>query len=116
MHQRLALALILVGLVAAAWCFIDLRRRGAPSGGVRAFIVLCFALVVVQDAIGLVLLAQGHRPHNVPLHIMYGALSAAVLPVAWGMSARSPGRSEALFLGFGSLLFAGLTLRATLVA
>ena len=38
-HQKFALVLILLGLLGALWCFIDLRRQGAPSGGVRAFLI-----------------------------------------------------------------------------
>lgn len=116
LHQKFALVLILLGLVGAVWCFIDLRRRGQPSGGVRAFLILCWALVLIQDLLGLLLLAQGHRPSHLLLHVMYGVLSALVLPVAWGLSARSGGRHEAVYLGLGSLLFAGLTFRALSVA
>lgn len=115
-HDRLALVLIALGLVGAAWCFIDLRRSGHPSGGVRAFLILCWGLVLIQDLLGLALLAEGHRPSNLFLHLMYGALSALVLPVAWVMSERSTGRGEAIYLGLGSLLFAGLTFRALAVA
>ena len=116
LHQKFALVLILLGLVGALWCFIDLRRQGGPSGGVRAFLILCWALVLIQDGLGLLLLAEGHRPSNLLLHLMYGALSALVLPVAWGLSSRSGGRHEAIYLGLGSLLFAGLTFRALSVA
>lgn len=116
LHQKFALVLIVLGLAGALWCSIDLRRQGAPSGGVRAFLILCWSLVLLQDLLGLVLLAQGHRPPNLLLHVMYGVLSALVLPVAWGLSARRSGRHEALYLGLGSLLFAGLTFRALAVA
>lgn len=116
LHQKFALVLILLGLVGALWCFVDLRRQGSPSGGVRAFLILCWGLVLIQDILGLLLLAEGRRPSNFFLHIMYGALSAACLPVAWVLSSRSHGRHEAIYLGLGSLLFAGLTFRALAVA
>lgn len=116
LHQKFALGLIALGLVGAVWCLVDSRRQGGLSGGVRAFLILCWALVLVQDALGLLLLAEGRRPSNLVLHLMYGALSTVVLPLAWGLSARSHGRQEALFLGLGSLLFAGFTFRALAVA
>ncbi|MGH7666264.1 MAG: hypothetical protein ACREN1_02985 [Candidatus Dormibacteria bacterium] len=116
LHQKFALVLILLGLVGALWCFIDLRRHGSPSGGVRAFLILTWSLVLLQDGLGLALLAQGRRPSNFELHLTYGALSAAVLPLAWRLSARGQGRHEALYLGFGSLLFGLLTFRAAMVA
>ncbi|MGH7608445.1 MAG: hypothetical protein ACREOD_00650 [Candidatus Dormibacteria bacterium] len=117
LHQKLAFALIVLGLAGALWCLLDLRRQNSATGGVRAFLVLSWALILVQDLLGVVLLAQGHRPaHDELLHIMYGVLSALVLPVAWGISARSSARHEAMVLGLGSLLFAGLTFRALVVA
>lgn len=116
LHQKFALALIALGLAGAIWCFVDFRRQGGLSGGVRAFLILCWALVVIQDLLGLLLLAEGRRPSNLILHLMYGALATAVLPLAWGLSARSHGRQEALYLGLGSLLFAGFTFRALAVA
>jgi hypothetical protein len=116
LHQKFALALIALGLAGAIWCFVDFRRQGGLSGGVRAFLILCWALVVVQDLLGLLLLAEGRRPSNLILHLMYGALATVVLPLAWGLSARSHGRQEALYLGLGSLLFAGFTFRALAVA
>jgi hypothetical protein len=116
LHQKFALALIALGLAGAIWCFVDFRRQGGLSGGVRAFLILCWALVVIQDLLGLLLLAEGRRPSNLILHLMYGALATVVPPLAWGLSARSHGRQEALYLGLGSLLFAGFTFRALAVA
>lgn len=115
-HQKFALALIVLGLAGAVWCFIDLRRQGKVSGGVQAFLILAWALVLVQDLSGLLLLAQGHRPANFLLHVMYGILNALVLPVAWGLSARGSDRQEAIYLGLGSLLFGLFSFRALAVA
>jgi heme A synthase len=88
LHQKFALALIALGLAGAIWCFVDFRRQGGLSGGVRAFLILCWALVVVQDLLGLLLLAEGRRPSNLILHLMYGALATVVLPLALWSAAR----------------------------
>lgn len=115
-HQKLAVALIALGLVGTAWGLWGWRRNGAIAPGLRAFLLLCEAVVLLEDLFGLVLLAQGYRPHNLAFHLMYGAISALVIPVVWILSSRSSAKSEALYMSLGALLFAGVTFRALAVA
>ncbi len=115
-HQRLAFALILLGLVGAGWGFWGWGRKGAISSALRAFLLLCEAVVLLQGLFGIVLLAQGYRPHNLGFHLMYGVISALVIPVVWVLSSRRNPRSEALYMSLGALLFAGVTFRALAVA
>jgi hypothetical protein len=115
-HQKLAVGLIVLGLAGAGWGLWGWRHNGMIAPGLRAFLLLCEALVLIQDILGLVLLAQGHRPNNLVFHLMYGAVSALVIPVAWVLSARGSAKSEALYMSLGSLLFAGVTFRALAVA
>jgi hypothetical protein len=115
-HQKLAVALIVLGLAGAIWGLWGWRRNGMIAPGLRAFLLLCEALVLIQDLLGLLLLAQGHRPSNLVFHLMYGAISAMVIPVVWVLSARSSAKTEALYMSLGSLLFAGVTFRALAVA
>jgi branched-subunit amino acid transport protein len=115
-HQKLAVALIVLGLVGAGWGLWSWQRYGKIAPGLRAFLLLCEAVVLIQDLLGLVLLAQGHRPANLVFHLMYGAVSALVIPVVWLLSARSSAKNEALYMSLGALLFAGVTFRALAVA
>ncbi|MHB8323775.1 MAG: hypothetical protein ACYDEA_12950 [Candidatus Dormibacteria bacterium] len=115
-HQKLAVALIALGLVGAVWGFWGWRRNGATSSGLRALLLFCEAVVLIEDLLGLILLAQGFRPHNLGFHLMYGAISALVIPVVWLLSSRRSPRSEALYMSLGSLLFAGVAFRALAVA
>ncbi|HUY62167.1 MAG TPA: hypothetical protein VMW49_09850 [Candidatus Dormibacteraeota bacterium] len=115
LHERVAFILIALGLLGAAWTFIGLRRDGQTPGGVRAMLILTEGLAILEGVFGLILYGSGLRPANVPFHVMYGVASVLVLPVAWVLSARSSSRGEALYLGFGALLLAGVAFRAIMV-
>ncbi len=115
LHQRIAIALILLGLVGCAWTFVGLWRQGGTPPGVRAMLVLTEALAILEGVFGLTLYGSGLRPANVLLHIMYGVVSVVVLPVAYLLSGRVSRRGEAYYLGLGSLLLAGVAFRALAV-
>ncbi len=115
LHDRLALVLILLGVVGAVWTFLGLRRHGGTPAGVRAMLVLTELLAMVQGLFGLTLLSRGQRPNNLPLHVMYGVALVLILPVVYVLSARSTRRGEALYVGVGSLLLAGVAFRALAV-
>ena len=115
LHQRVAVALIALGLVAAAWTFVGLRRNGQASGGVRAMLILTEGLAAVQGILGVILYGSGLRPANLPQHVVYGVVLVLVLPVVWVLSARSSARGEARYLGVGAVLLAGVAMRAVMV-
>ncbi|HVA22654.1 MAG TPA: hypothetical protein VNN74_11255 [Candidatus Micrarchaeia archaeon] len=115
LHQRLAIALILLGVVGCGWTFVGLRRQGGTPPGVRAMLVLTEGLALLQGLFGITLYSSGLRPANVLLHTMYGVASVLVLPVAYVLSGRASRRGEAYYVGLGSLLLAGVAFRALAV-
>ncbi len=115
LHERVGYILMALGLVGCAWTFISLRRSGQAPSGVRAMLILTEGLAILEGLMGLVLYGSGLRPGNVPFHFMYGAVSVLVIPVVWVLSARSSARGEAMYLGFGALLLAGVAFRAIMV-
>lgn len=115
LHQRMAIVLILLGLVGCVWTFIGLRLQGGTPAGVRAMLVLTEGLAILQGVFGITLYSSGLRPANVLLHTMYGVVSVLVLPVAYLLSGRAGRRGEAYYIGLGSLLLAGVAFRALAV-
>ena len=115
LHERVGYILMALGLVGCAWTFISLRRSGQAPSGVRAMLILTEGLAILEGLMGLVLYGSGLRPGNVPFHFMYGVVSVLVIPVVWVLSARSSARGEAMYLGFGALLLAGVAFRAIMV-
>jgi hypothetical protein len=109
-HQRLANAVLLLGLVGAVWSGQNwLRRKVSPS--LRAYLRLTEFAIAVQALVGLILFATGHRPGD-HLHWFYGPAVLLSLPVAWSLTARADDRREALGLFLGSLAVFLFSIRA----
>jgi hypothetical protein len=61
-HALIGAALLLANLAAGVWALVEARRTPKPSGGLRAAVLVAFALLVVQVLVGLDLWARGLRP------------------------------------------------------
>jgi heme A synthase len=109
-HQRLAEAVQLLGVVGALWAGWCVLRR-TPSPGLRVYVLLSEAVIVVQAVLGIVLAATGHRPHD-NLHFIYGPAVLLSLPVAWLVGQRTAERTEHIALLGGCVAVALLSLRA----
>jgi heme A synthase len=109
-HQRVAEAVQLLGVVGAlwaAWCVF----RHVPSPGLRVYLMLSEAVIVVQAALGIALAVGGHRPHD-SLHFLYGPVVLLALPAAMLVGSRSDERGEHLALLGGCVAVVLLSLRA----
>lgn len=109
-HQRLANAILLLGLLGTIWGLENLlRRRVSPA--LRAYLRLTFLAIAVQGGVGLILFATGSRPAE-GLHWVYGPATLLCLPVAWALSAGGDERREAVALFGGALAVFLFALRA----
>jgi hypothetical protein len=109
-HQRLANAVLLLGLVGTLWAALNIwQRRVSPA--LRAYLRLTELAIVVQALVGLGLFVGGNRPAE-SLHWIYGPAVLLSLPVAWVLTRGSGERREAWGLMFGSLAVFLLTIRA----
>jgi heme A synthase len=78
---------------------------------VRLYLRLMIALVAVQVAIGLVLVATGNRPQQL-IHWFYGAATLLALPLAMVIGRRLGGREEQIWLAGGAVMTLLFALRA----
>jgi hypothetical protein len=78
---------------------------------VRLYLRLIVALVAVQVAIGLVLVATGDRPQQL-IHWFYGAATLLTLPLAMSIGKRLGGREEQIWLAGGAVMTLLFALRA----
>jgi hypothetical protein len=110
-HQRLAAAVVLLGIVGAVVAAVGVAR-GGPAATLRSFLILASALVGVQVVVGGILWLRGYRPEE-RLHYLYGALVLAAIPAArrYAAGARS-GRGEASLLLAGCVALVLLAVRA----
>jgi heme A synthase len=109
-HQRVAEAVQLLGVVGAVWAGWCVIRR-TPSPGLRVYVLLSEVVVVFQAALGILLAIGGHRPHDA-LHFLYGPAVLLSLPAALLIGARTDERGEHLALLGGCVAVVLLSLRA----
>jgi heme A synthase len=109
-HQRLAHAVLLLGLVGTLWAAQNIwRRRVSPA--LRAYLRLTEAAIVLEAAVGVALVISGRRPSQ-GIHWFYGPAILLSLPVAWVLTRGSDERREALGLLAGSLAVFLFSIRA----
>lgn len=110
LHDLYGLVLTVVAAVGAVAAIVSVvRPRILPL--VRLYLLAAIALVAVQVAIGLVLVATGHAPRQ-GLHWLYGAATLLTLPVAMVVGRRLGGREEQVWLAGGAVLTVLFALRA----
>lgn len=111
LHQGFSRVVLVYSLVVAIWALFLYLSGSNPSGSYLGAAVINEGVVVVQGLIGLVLLAQGDRPHE-GLHLVYGIISVLALPTAYFMSANATQRRDSLLFGFAGLVLVGASIRA----
>ena len=111
LHTGLFRTGLLITAFIGVWGLVTYFRKQPSSGSFRATLVLTEALFIVQGVVGVLMFANGRRPHD-NLHWLYGILLVIVLPIAMSyVSGRDP-RREPLVYGIAALFMAGLTIRA----
>ena len=102
---------LLITVFIGVWGLFAYFRKTPSSGGFRATLVLTEVLFITQGLVGVLMFANGRRPHD-NLHWLYGVLLVIVLPIAMSyVSGRDP-RREPLVYGIAGLFMAGLSIRA----
>jgi hypothetical protein len=109
-HDRYGLVLTVVAAVGAVAALVSLLRpRILPA--VRLYLRATIAVVALQVAVGLVLVATGERPHQL-LHWLYGAATLLTLPLAIWLGGKLGGREQHVWLAGGAVLTVLFALRA----
>ena len=111
LHTGLFRTGLLITAFIGVWGLVTYVRKQPSSGSFRATLVLTEALFIIQGLVGVLMFANGRRPHD-NLHWLYGVLLVIVLPIAMSyVSGRDP-RREPLVYGIAALFMAGLSIRA----
>jgi heme A synthase len=113
LHDGLFRTALLITAFIGVWGLVTYFRKQPSSGSFRATLVLTEALFIIQGLVGVLIFANGRRPHD-NLHWLYGVLLVIVLPIAMSyVSGRDP-RREPLVYGIAGLFMFGLALRASM--
>lgn len=109
-HDRYGVVLTVAAAVGAIAAIAGLLQpRILPI--VRVYLRVMIALVAVQVAIGVVIVATGHAPHQI-LHWFYGAATLLTLPLAILIGKRLGGREERIWFAGGAVMTLLFALRA----
>lgn len=98
LHQRFAVALLILAVLLGIWGAFQFFRRRELSGGFRSTYVLMIGLLAVQGLLGIVLLLLNNRPREGFLHMVYGIFAIVFLPGVYFYAARGSRVREAAFM------------------
>ncbi|HZS93876.1 MAG TPA: hypothetical protein VFA78_03700 [Chloroflexota bacterium] len=115
LHQRFAFVVVTYCLIVGLWGLGLFLIGRQPVGGFLGALVLAEGVGILQDIIGLILLATGKRPHDL-LHLLYGVVIVLTLPFVWSISDRGTTRRDSLYLGLAMIFLVGIALRAITTA
>ena len=107
----LGTAVIIAGLLAAAWCLVTALRRRAIGIGELAAMAAVEALVIAQVAVSAWHLATGDRPRELATFIGYLVAILIVLPLAGILARLEPTRWGSLIAAVGCLVVPVLIVR-----
>lgn len=110
LHLLLGRSVVFFTFICGIWGILAFFGRLPNDGRYYSTLVLAELLLLAQTALGVVLLATGRSPKDM-LHLAYGGLAAALLPIVYHYSIRN-GWNTALTCGLTSLFIGGLSIRA----
>jgi hypothetical protein len=109
-HTALAVALIAVALLSAAWGWLAAWRRRPTGRTLSHLLALAQTLLIAQVGLGLLLLSDGRRAPE-RLHYTYGTLALMAVLSPWIYAPADPRRRLLWFSG-ATLLAGALAVRA----
>lgn len=113
LHQGFAQAVLIYSAILAVWGLFLFLRGSNPSGSYLGALAIAEGLVVIQGLVGIVLLGQGHRPHD-GLHLLYGVVGVLSLPIAYFYAGGTEDRQASLIFALAALFMIGVAIRATM--
>ena len=111
-HNRLSVTAGLFFLVIALWGFWRFFRKQGIDSSYFGALVIGEVLVVVQAILGIILWIEGARPARGAIHLIYGFLIPAVIPLVYNYTKGGSSRRESLVYGAAIIFGVGLILRA----
>lgn len=115
LHDRLSTTVMIYFLAVGVWGLLEFARGGVIGGNIAGALVIGQVLVLVQGAFGLALYINGPRPDD-PVHILYGATAALVLPFVWSYIRDKAPRQGLLIYSLIALFIFGLAIRGMTTA
>ncbi len=111
MYQALAIAIMIMSLLVAAWCFVAAKRDRWIDWSHLIGLIVVEAAVLVQAIIAGIRIAEGERPQALATFLGYLVTSVIMLPLTVGLSFMERTRWGAVIAGAGAVVVVVLVLR-----
>jgi hypothetical protein len=111
-HDRMGNTALLFTIVMTVWGLWRYFRRQGVGSSYWGALVIAEIVYLVQDLIGVVMIAGGTtQPLNPLMHILYGVVDVLVLPGIFFFTHGDDKRRASLIYSFGFLFLIGISLR-----
>ena len=111
-HARLGNTAMYYAAILGVWGLWRIIRKQGVDSSYRGALVIGGVLVVAQGILGVILYFFSELTLARQIHILYGALSALVVPAAYFYTKGDQERREMVILGVATLILVALTIRA----
>jgi len=110
-HGRLGNTALYYVIILAAWGIWRFIRKQGVDSQYWGALVIGEVLILLQGGLGAYLWLSGLRPGKT-IHILYGMVSALLIPGVWAYTHGGEKRREMLVYGISLVILVGLILRA----
>ena len=115
LHARLGNTAVYYMVIMAGWGLWRFFRKQGLDSNYWGALVIGEIIILLQGGLGAYLWLSGLRPGR-GIHILYGVVSALVIPGIYAYTQGNEKRRVMLVYGIGLLILVGLILRAIMTA
>jgi len=115
-HARLATTALLYFLVISLWGYYRFFRKLGIDSTYWGMLAIAEILVLAEALFGVYLWLSGHQPSRGWLHVLYGSLIPAMIPLAYVYTKGKTDRRDMLIFATVTIITVGLILRAMYTA
>lgn len=115
-HERLATTALYYFLIVSLWGYYRFFRKQGIDSTYWGMLAIAEILVLAEALLGAYLWLSGHQPARGWLHILYGSLIPAMIPLAYVYTKGKTDRRDILIFGTVTIITVGLILRAMYTA
>jgi hypothetical protein len=112
LHASLLFTLVALLGGLALWSLAAALRGTTLGAHQRAVFWIAELLLLAECLAGGVLWAQGHRPANPAIHLLYGAVASATIPALLWLPGEQPARNTQARLVLACIFLCAIALRA----
>ncbi len=115
-HAGIANTALLYFLLVSLWGYVRFFRKQGIDSNYWGALAIAEILILAEALIGVYLFLTGHQPARGWLHVLYGSLIPAMIPLAYVYTKGHIERRDMLIYATVTIITVGLILRAIYTA